>query len=49
MMTGIHSKKSNEGRSPSIAEVFNVEDDPSFSGIFMVEAKRLKKREDKGE
>ena len=28
----------------TLSEVFDIEDDPSFSGIFMIEAKRLKRR-----
>lgn len=34
----------DKGRA-SLAEIFEIHEEPAFSGVFMIEAKRLKKRE----
>ncbi len=44
ILTGQKSRL--EGKDLSLAEIFDVQDEPSFSGIFKIEAKRLKKRGD---
>ncbi len=45
LLTGVH------GAAPtvnalSLAELFDIETDPSFSGLFMLEAKRLRRKAD---
>ncbi|MGK5087041.1 helix-turn-helix transcriptional regulator [Bdellovibrionota bacterium FG-2] len=42
ILTG--EKSRIEGKDLSLSELFEIQDDPAFSGIFMIEAKRLKKR-----
>ena len=42
LLTGEHGKVNV--KEMSLSELFEIEPDPSFSGIFMLEAKRLKKR-----
>ena len=41
LLTG---ERSLSSKASPISEVFETQDEPSFSGIFMIEAKRLKKR-----
>lgn len=42
LLTGAHSQVNL--KNLSLSEIFDVQPDPSFSGIFILEAKRLKKR-----
>lgn len=42
ILTGIHSRTDVKGMS--LSEIFDVQPDPAFSGIFVLEAKRLKRR-----
>ena len=39
LLTGIQSQPKTKA---NLTEVFDIHDDPAFSGIFMIEAKRLK-------
>ena len=45
LLTGEQSQ--GEDSRTNLSEIFDIQNEPAFSGIFMVEAKRLKKREDK--
>jgi transcriptional regulator with XRE-family HTH domain len=42
LLTGMNSKL--ELKNLALTELFDVQDDPTFSGIFLLEAKRLKRR-----
>ena len=42
LLTGTHGKVNV--KELSLSELFETEPDPSFSGVFLLEAKRLKKR-----
>lgn len=42
MLTGEHNKFAP--KDLSLNEIFDVQDDPAFSGIFMIEAKKLKRK-----
>ena len=43
LLTGLPTSKSQS--TAPLSEIFNIEHDSSFSGIFMIEAKRLKKKD----
>jgi len=42
LLTGTHSEI--KAKEMSLSELFDLEIDPSFSGIFQIEAKRLKRK-----
>lgn len=42
LLTDTHAQI--EAKDFSISEIFDVQDDPDYSGIFMIEAKRLRRR-----
>ncbi len=42
LLTGTHSQVNV--KNLSLSEIFDVQPDPSFSGMFIIEAKRIKKR-----
>ena len=46
LMTGTHPETTVS--EMSLKEIFEMESDPAFSGIFQIEAKRLKRRSDDG-
>lgn len=43
LLTGTRSQR--DAKNISISEVFDIQDDPAFSGIFVIEAKRLKRKD----
>ncbi len=43
LLTGSRSQGNLKGAP--LSELFEIHDDPAFSGLFMIEAKRLKRRE----
>jgi transcriptional regulator with XRE-family HTH domain len=38
--------RGGENKSANLSEIFDIQPEPAFSGIFMIEAKRLRKREE---
>ncbi|MGK5087855.1 helix-turn-helix transcriptional regulator [Bdellovibrionota bacterium FG-2] len=44
LLTGGHAE-ANAARLP-LNEIFNIQNEPAFNGIFMIEAKRLQRKED---
>lgn len=42
LLTGVHSNP--DLSKTSLAELFDIEPDPDFSGLFLLEAKRLKRK-----
>jgi transcriptional regulator with XRE-family HTH domain len=42
LVTGVHSKPNL--KDISLAEIFDIEDEPSASGLFQIEAKRLTRK-----
>lgn len=47
LLTG--TAESTNLREATLSELFEMENDPTFSGLFMIEAKRLKRRGNSGE
>lgn len=47
LLTGVRSKALAEATSPNLAELFQIEEAPQLSGIFMIKTKRLKRRTEK--
>ena len=45
LLTGIKSEQSKASEI-GLSEIFEIEEAPDFSGIFMIEAKRLKRRKE---
>ena len=47
MLTG--TRDSVDTKDLTLSEIFDIQDDPAFSGIFKIEAKRLKRRNEREE